>query len=75
MPSYRVSPHDVIDVRPKSVEMTPFIVARETHGERGVPAWLEVLPSRMRILVHQLPVREQIDTPVTEQLIVELYSK
>jgi small subunit ribosomal protein S4 len=34
-----------------------------------------VLPSTMRILVHQLPVREQIDTPVSEQLIVELYSK
>ena len=75
VPSYRVAAHDVIDVRPKSIEMTPFIVARETHGERTVPAWLEVLPSTMRILVHQLPVREQIDTPVSEQLIVELYSK
>ena len=30
--------------------MTPFIVARETHGERVVPAWLEALPTRMRIL-------------------------
>jgi small subunit ribosomal protein S4 len=75
VPSYRVSAHDVIDVRPKSQEMTPFIVARETHGERNVPAWLEVLPATMRILVHQLPVREQIDIPVSEQLIVELYSK
>ncbi len=75
VPSYRVSPHDVIDVRPKSAEMTPFIVARETHGERPTPAWLEVLPSRMRILVHQLPTRQQIDTPVQEQLVVELYSK
>lgn len=75
VPSYRVSPHDVIDVRPKSAEMTPFIIARETHGERPTPAWLEVLPSRMRILVHQLPSRQQIDTPVQEQLVVELYSK
>jgi small subunit ribosomal protein S4 len=75
VPSYRVAPHDVIDVRPKSLEMTPFIIARETHGERPVPAWLEVLPTQMRILVHQLPVRQQIDTPVQEQLIVELYSK
>jgi small subunit ribosomal protein S4 len=55
--------------------MTPFIVARETHGERNVPAWLEALPNRMRILVHQLPVRAQIDLPVQEQLIVEYYSK
>jgi small subunit ribosomal protein S4 len=75
VPSYRVSAHDVIDVRTKSTEMTPFIVARETHGERNVPAWLEVLPSQMRILVHQLPVREQIDMAIQEQLIVELYSK
>src|SRR5919107_1263575 len=39
IPSYRVSAHDVIDVRPKSVEMTPFIIARETHSERNVPGW------------------------------------
>ena len=43
IPSFQVSAHDVIDVRSKSVEMTPFIVARETHGERLVPAWLEVI--------------------------------
>lgn len=75
VPSYRVAPHDVIDVKAKSVETTPFIIARETHGERPVPAWLEVLPAKLRVLVHQLPTRQQIDTPVQEQLIVELYSK
>jgi small subunit ribosomal protein S4 len=75
IPSYQVSEHDVIDVRQKSLEMTPFIIARETHGERVVAPWLEVMPNRMRILVHQLPVRQQIDVPVQEQLIVEYYSK
>lgn len=75
IPSYQVKQHDVIDVRPKSHQMTPFVIARETHGERPVPAWLEVLPSQMRVLVHQLPTRQQIDTPVQEQLIVEYYSK
>ena len=75
VPSFRVTPHDIIEVRPKSHDMTPFIIARETHGEREVPAWLEVIPGEMRILVHQLPSRQQIDTPVQEQLIVELYSK
>jgi small subunit ribosomal protein S4 len=75
VPSYRVSAHDVIDVRPKSHEMTPFVIARETHGDRPTPAWLEVLPGAMRILVHQLPTRQQIDVPLQEQLIVELYSK
>jgi len=75
IPSYQVTQHDVIEVREKSREMTPFIVARETHGERPVPAWLEVAPNAMKALVHQLPTREQIDTPVQEQLIVEYYSK
>ena len=55
--------------------MTPFVVARAEAGEKTVPAWLEVIPNRMRILVHNLPTREVIDTQVTELLIVELYSK
>ena len=74
IPSYQVGPRR--DRRQaKSLETTPFIISRETHGERIVPAWLEVIPTRMRILVHQLPVRQQIDIPVQEQLIVEYYSK
>ncbi len=75
IPSYRVSAHDVIDVRPKSLNLHPLVVARETHGEREVPAWMDARPNRMRILVHSLPVREQITVDVQEQLIVELYSK
>src|SRR3546814_1883 len=75
IPSFQVSAHDVIDVREKSLEMTPFIVARETHAERVVPAWLEALPNRMLGLVHQPRHRAQIDVPVQEQLIVEFYSK
>jgi small subunit ribosomal protein S4 len=58
-----------------SLELTPMIVARAEVGERTVPAWLEVMPEQMRILVHQLPGRAQIDTQVQEQLIVEYYSK
>ncbi len=75
IPSYRVSAHDVIDMVEKVRQMTPHIVNRETHGERDVPAWLQALPERGRILVHQLPTRAQITIDVTEQLIVELYSK
>ena len=75
IPSYRVSQWDVIDVKPKSLETTPFQIAQATFGERPVPAWLQVVPNRLRILVHQLPERAQIDIPVQEQLIVELYSK
>jgi small subunit ribosomal protein S4 len=75
VPSYQVSKWDIIDVKPKSVPTLPFEVARATMGDRPIPAWLQVVPSTMRILVHQLPIRAQIDTPVQEQLIVEFYSK
>ena len=75
IPSYRVSPNDIVEVREKSHEMTPFVVARAQAGSRPVPAWIEVIANRMRILVHSLPARQVIDTPVQEQLIVELYSK
>ncbi|GMA18339.1 30S ribosomal protein S4 [Arsenicicoccus piscis] len=75
IPSYQVSQYDIIDVRPKSVNAFPIELARQTYGERPVPAWMQVVPGSLRILIHQLPVREQIDVPVEEQLIVELYSK
>jgi small subunit ribosomal protein S4 len=75
IPSYRVTESDIVEVRPASLELTPFVVARAEAGEKTVPAWLEVIPTRMRILVHALPARQVIDTPVQEQLIVELYSK
>src|ERR1700756_172897 len=75
IPSYRVTENDIIEVRPKSVELTPLVVARAEAGERPSPAWMEVIPDKMRILIHQLPARAQIDTQVQEQLIVEYYSK
>src|SRR6266705_978779 len=61
----------------KSRDMARQLVG---HGHllvngRKVPAWLEVIPDKMRVLVHAMPVRAQIDTQVQEQLIVELYSK
>jgi len=75
IPSYRVSENDIVDVKPGSMELTPMVVARAEAGERPSPAWMEVIPDKMRILVHSLPVRTQIDTQVQEQLIVEYYSK
>src|SRR6266404_2194903 len=75
IPSYLVGPNDIIEVRPASAELTPFVIARAEAGSRPVPAWIEVISNRMRILVHAMPARQIIDTPVQEQLIVELYSK
>ena len=75
IPSYRVSEADIVEIAAKSQDLTPFVVAKAEAGERTVPAWLEVIPDKMRVLVHTLPVRAQIDTLVQEQLIVEYYSK
>jgi small subunit ribosomal protein S4 len=75
IPSFRVTENDIVEVAARSHELTPFIIARAEAGERTVPAWLEVIPDKMRILVHTLPARAQIDTLVSEQLIVEYYSK
>ena len=75
IPSYRVTEHDIVQVRQSSAELTPFVVARAEAGSRTVPAWLEPIPSQMKILIHSLPARAAIDTQVQEQLIVELYSK
>ena len=75
IPSFRVTPMDVIDVVPGSLELTPFIVASAELGDKPVPAWMEVVGSQMRILIHGVPSRTVIDTQIQEQLIVELYSK
>jgi small subunit ribosomal protein S4 len=75
IPSFRVSQYDIIDVKDKSINTLPFEIARQTAGERPIPGWLQVVGERQRILVHQLPERAQIDVPLTEQLIVEFYSK
>ena len=75
VPSYRVSQYDIIDVRDTSLNTVPFQIARETAGDRPLPSWLQVVGERQRILIHQLPERAQIDVPLTEQLIVEYYSK
>lgn len=75
VPSYRVSQYDIIDVREQSVHSDPFEIARELFGDRPVPGWLQVVPDTLRIFVHAVPVREQIEVPLQEQLIVEFYSK
>ena len=75
IPSFQVSKFDIIDVKPKSMNALPFEVAKATFGDRPIPGWLQVIPNTLRILVHQVPERAQIDVPVQEQLIVEYYSK
>jgi small subunit ribosomal protein S4 len=74
IPSYRVRQSDVIELSEKARD---FIVIRHNQDtiDRRPPAWLEVGDGGNSVRVLAVPVREQIDTQVREQLIVELYSK
>jgi small subunit ribosomal protein S4 len=74
IPSYQVRKGDVIELRDKAREM---IVVRHNLDtlDRQTPAWLETGEGGLQVTVRDLPMREQIDVPVREQLIVELYSK
>ena len=75
VPSYKVTQYDIIDVRDRSKKMEWFEDAQDALIDANVPAWLQVVPDTLRILVHQTPERAQIDIPLQEQLIVEFYSK
>jgi len=74
IPSYRVRKGDVISLRDKSRQM---IVIRHNMDtlDRLKPNWFEMSGDGFELTVNELPVRGQIDVPVREQLIVELYSK
>jgi small subunit ribosomal protein S4 len=75
IPSYSLKPGDVIGVRAGSVENPAIQHALEEVKGRGVPEWLSFDPGTMSGRIASLPTREQINLPVQEQLIVELYSK
>ena len=74
IPSYEVRAGDVVSVREKSKDILPIQHAIDTVG-RSVPEWLTVDQGERTITIDALPSREQIDTEIKEQLIVELYSK
>ena len=74
IPSYQVRAGDVVTVKERSNDILPIQHAIDTVG-RTVPEWIEVNPGDRTITIDSLPSREQIDTDIKEQLIVELYSK
>lgn len=75
IPSYRVKAGDKIEIREKSKSSQRYKDILEVTGGRLVPAWLEADQENLCGTVTELPLREQIDVPVNETLIVELYSK
>lgn len=73
IPSYQVKPGDVIKVKEKSVSSPKFKEIKEMTV--GLPGWLSVDRDKLEGTVLADPTRDQIDTPIEEHLIVELYSK
>ena len=75
IPSYQVKVGDVIEVKEKYATMQRYKDILEVTESRIVPEWLDCDSEKLQGTVKELPTREQIDVPVDEMLIVELYSK
>jgi small subunit ribosomal protein S4 len=75
IPSFSVRQGDTLAVRQGSVENASIKHAMEEVKGRGIPEWLTLEASGQSARISSLPTREQINLPVQEQLIVELYSK
>ena len=75
IPSYLVKAGDVIEVKEKAKSSQRYKDVLEVTAGRMAPAWLEVDQENLRGTVKELPSRDEIDVPVNEMLIVELYSK
>jgi len=75
IPSYLIKVGDEITVYEKSKDVQAITDSLEAVVRRGVPQWLELEKDQLKGVVKNLPAREELTTPMQEQLIVELYSK
>jgi small subunit ribosomal protein S4 len=75
IPSFSVKPGDIVALRTTSQKSAAVLHALEEVKGRGVPEWLSFDPNAFTGKISSIPSREQINLPVQEQLIVELYSK
>jgi small subunit ribosomal protein S4 len=75
IPSYRVRPGDLVSLAPAARDLIVVKAAIISSARVEVPGWLEVDVEKLQGSVLSMPQRDQIDMPVREQLIVELYSK
>ena len=75
IPSYLIKAGDVIEIKEGKKSSQRYKDALEVTAGRLVPAWLDVDQENLRGTVKEMPSREEIDVPVNEMLIVELYSK
>lgn len=75
IPSYQVKVGDVIEVKENKKDLQRFKDVTAVTGSRVVPAWLSADAENLKGSVTTMPARDQLDLPVNETLIVELYSK
>ena len=75
IPSYLIKVGDVIEIKEKCKGSQRYKDIIEVTGGRTVPAWVEVDQENLKGEIKELPKRDEIDVPVDEMLIVELYSK
>tara|TARA_B100001123_G_scaffold434837_1_gene562122 strand:+ start:30271 stop:30852 length:582 start_codon:yes stop_codon:yes gene_type:complete len=75
IPSFSIKAGDVVEVKASSVQNPAIIYAMEEVKSRGIPEWLELDGEKLTGRLMAAPTRDQLNLPVQEQLIVELYSK
>ncbi|QTX31501.1 30S ribosomal protein S4 [Aminithiophilus ramosus] len=73
--SYIVKAGDVVSVAAGSRDVTLIKNNAEVAGARSIPAWIEFSADRLEARIVSVPGRDQIDTPVNEQLVVEFYAR
>jgi small subunit ribosomal protein S4 len=75
IPSYLVRAGDVVAIAEKSRDIVLLKDNAEVAASRAIPAWIELNAQGLEAKIISLPVREQIDSPVNEQLVVEFYAR
>jgi small subunit ribosomal protein S4 len=75
IPSYQVKPGDVVQVKERMRQNLNVHESIQLQTGRPQPAWLELNAGEAKLTVTAIPARDQVEVPIQEQLIVELYSK
>ncbi|NLA60429.1 MAG: 30S ribosomal protein S4, partial [Firmicutes bacterium] len=75
IPSFLVSAGDEIKLRPRALKLEKFKAMAEGLAGHNVPAWMSLDAENWKVTILRLPERDEVDAPVDERLIVELYSK
>ena len=75
IPSYSIKAGDVVEIKEKNKGSQRYKDILSVTGGRMVPEWIDVDQEALKATIKELPTREEIDVPVNEMLIVELYSK